>query len=125
MAVMPLPTCSRIAATVASGECPVIDPVSPKQKSIYVFPSTSVKRAPLAFSTKTGYAPGHLAIHDIGTPPGMFFLPASKSWPLLGCKVKKRASSLARSSANRVRFIMTNPDPIVRKQIKPQCNPRQ
>ena len=48
MAVIPLPACSRIAATVASGEWPVIEPVSPKQKSIYELPSTSVKRAPFA-----------------------------------------------------------------------------
>ena len=34
IAVIPLPACSRIAATVASGEWPVIDPVSPKQKSM-------------------------------------------------------------------------------------------
>ena len=34
IADMPLPTCSLIAVTTASGEWPVIEPVSPKQKSI-------------------------------------------------------------------------------------------
>ena len=37
-----------MAATVAAGECPAIAPVSPRQKSVSVLPSRSVRRAPWA-----------------------------------------------------------------------------
>ena len=36
------------AATVGAGECPAIAPVSPRQKSMKVFPSMSDSRAPRA-----------------------------------------------------------------------------
>nr|BFE72960.1 hypothetical protein GCM10020092_062610 [Actinoplanes digitatis] len=38
------------AATTGAGECPAIAAVSPRQKSMYSCPSTSVSRAPRAVS---------------------------------------------------------------------------
>ena len=64
-----LPRRWATAATVAGGECPAIAPVSPRQKSTYWMPSTSVMRLPCACSACSGNPPGHLAIHVIGTPP--------------------------------------------------------
>jgi hypothetical protein len=45
-----MPATSWIAAIVASGECPAIAPVSPRQKSAYSFASTSMIVAPKARS---------------------------------------------------------------------------
>ena len=42
------PARPEIAAIVGSGEWPAIAPVSPRQKSAYSLPSTSVTRAPRA-----------------------------------------------------------------------------
>ncbi len=44
--VKPFCSCSVIACTPAVGECPVIAPVSPRQKSTYLCPSTSQKVPP-------------------------------------------------------------------------------
>ena len=52
----------------AAGEWPVIAPVSPRQKSTYVCPSTSVSRA-RGPATNTGKPPGTSRIQFIGTPP--------------------------------------------------------
>ena len=106
IAVKPEFSCFLIAATVAAGECPVIEPVSPKQKSIYVLPSTSLKCAPLALFTKSGYAPGHLVIHDIGTPPGIVFFACLKSAPLFLVRARKRFSSIFISFARWSRLII-------------------
>ena len=46
--IVVMPARSRSAAIVASGECPAIAPVSPRQKSAYSLPSTSTRLAPLA-----------------------------------------------------------------------------
>jgi hypothetical protein len=43
MSVIPFAACSLIARSVGSGACPVIAPVSPRQKSTYSIPSTSTK----------------------------------------------------------------------------------
>ena len=88
IAVSPELSCFLIASTVAAGECPVIEPVSPKQKSIYELPSTSLKCAPLALLTKSGYAPGHLVIQDIGTPPGIDFLACANNFALFFVRAK-------------------------------------
>jgi hypothetical protein len=56
------------ASTVAWGECPDIEPVSPSATSTYSLPSTSVTRAPCASARKTGAPPAHFAIPGIGTP---------------------------------------------------------
>ena len=93
IAVIPRSIWLLIAATVGAGECPVIDPVSPRQRSIYSCPSRSTKCAPLADATKSGYAPGHLDIHDIGTPPGMTAFAASNCSRLLGVRARNRSSS--------------------------------
>ncbi len=39
---------SATASAVACGECPAMAPVSPRQRSTYSWPSTSVTRAPRA-----------------------------------------------------------------------------
>ena len=45
-----MPARSRSAAIAGSGEWPAIAPVSPRQKSAYSLPSTSVTRAPRAWA---------------------------------------------------------------------------
>ena len=52
-------------------ECPVMAPVSPRQKSRYVNPSTSVKCAPLASLTKTGCGLAQRAIQFVRSTPGI------------------------------------------------------
>ncbi|MEI2641076.1 MAG: hypothetical protein V9G10_01750 [Candidatus Nanopelagicales bacterium] len=42
------------AFTVACGECPAMEPVSPSAKSTYSWPSTSVIRFPCALSRYSG-----------------------------------------------------------------------
>ena len=66
--MIPRAACSATARTVGSGEWPVIAAVSPRQKSTYSWPSTSVKRAPCASAANTGKPPGQRIIHGIGTP---------------------------------------------------------
>ena len=70
---LPYPTCRATAATVAAGEWPNIAPVSPRQKSTYRCPSTSVIVAPRASFMKSGYGPAHSIIQFIGTPPILAF----------------------------------------------------
>ena len=67
--MIPRGACSAIARSVGSGAWPVIAPVSPRQRSTYSWPSTSVKRAPFACAAKTGKPPGQRTIQCIGTPP--------------------------------------------------------
>ena len=66
--VMPRTARSRIASATPTSPCPVIAPVSPRQKSTYSMPSASTNLAPSACSKNTGWVPGHLVIHGIGTP---------------------------------------------------------
>jgi len=54
MRVIPLAACSAIASTASFGAWPVIEPVSPRHRSTYSRPSTSVNRAPCASATNTG-----------------------------------------------------------------------
>ena len=68
ISVVPRRICSATATAAASGAWPVIAPVSPRQRSTYSFPSTSLNRAPEASSTKTGNGPAHSVIQCIGTP---------------------------------------------------------
>src|SRR5439155_914831 len=63
ISVTPRRAWAAIASAVGAGEWPVIAPVSPRQKSTYSIPSTSVNRAPEASATKTGKAPAHSVIH--------------------------------------------------------------
>ena len=93
IAVIPRFNWAEIASTVACGECPVIEPVSPRQRSMYSFPSTSTKWAPCAEATNNGYFPGHLVIHDIGTPPGITPFAFSNNSRLLEVRATKRSSS--------------------------------
>ncbi len=51
MWVIPRRIWRSTARMVASGPCPAMAPVSPRQKSTYSWPSTSVKWAPEAWST--------------------------------------------------------------------------
>ena len=69
ISVIPRGACAAIARSVGSGAWPVIAPVSPRQKSTYSWPSTSVKRAPSASAANTGKPPGQRVIQCIGTPP--------------------------------------------------------
>jgi hypothetical protein len=66
--VIPRAACRATGGTVGPGECPAIAPVSPRQKSAYRLPSTSVSRAPSAAARKRGYGLAHSAIQCIGTP---------------------------------------------------------
>jgi hypothetical protein len=68
MWVMPRRSWRSTAATVGSGPWPAIAPVSPRQKSMYSWPSTHENHAPLASSTKSGNGPAHLTIQFMGTP---------------------------------------------------------
>ena len=56
-------------------------------------PSTQVKCAPAALSTKTGKSPGHLTIQLIGTPPGMWARARSASSRERGRAAVKAARS--------------------------------
>ena len=69
MLVTPRGAWVRSASIIGAMACPVIAPVSPRQKSMYVWPSTSRKVEPFAVSMKRGNAPGHRRIQFIGTPP--------------------------------------------------------
>src|SRR4029077_6144317 len=86
-------------------ECPVIAPVSPKHKSTYSRPSTSVKCAPFARVTKIGNAPAHFFIQFIGTPPSSESCAALDIAPDLVWSIMKRCSSREESSLNFFRFI--------------------
>src|SRR5271169_2739738 len=79
ISVIPRRACSSTALTVANGECPVIAPVSPRQKSMYRCPSTSKKCAPCASRTNGGNAPAHFTIQFIGTPASSDFRARSNS----------------------------------------------
>ena len=68
MVVSPRAACAVTAATTAGGEWPNIDPVSPRQKSARVWPSTSRKDAPTASATVSGNGSGQSRIQCIGTP---------------------------------------------------------
>jgi hypothetical protein len=68
MWVMPRRICRSTAAIVGEGPWPAIAPVSPRQKSVYSWPSTQRKRAPDASSTKSGNGDAHSTIQFIGTP---------------------------------------------------------
>ena len=57
----------RLGGGVASGAWPLIAPVSPRQKSAYSRPSTSVNRLPRASATNSGNPPGHFAIQCMGS----------------------------------------------------------
>src|SRR5437660_5459989 len=82
---MPRRICSSAAFTVADGECPVIAPVSPRQKSTYRKPSTSKNSAPCASRTNGGKAPAHLTIQFIGTPASNDLRARSNSAFDFGC----------------------------------------
>ena len=66
--VMPAAACRATASATWGSACPVMAPVSPRQRSTYSSPSTSTSRAPVAEAAKTGKAPGQRVIHGIGTP---------------------------------------------------------
>jgi hypothetical protein len=69
MVVMARADCSAAFVATAGGACPVIAPVSPRQKSAYSLPSTSKTVEPSARSANTGNPPAHFIIQLIGTPP--------------------------------------------------------
>ena len=74
-------------------------PVSPRQRSTWSIPSTHVKCAPWARSTNVGHGPGHLTIHDIGTPPGIDAFARSCSSRERGrCASKVRTASACRAA---------------------------
>ena len=100
ISVRPLADWSVNARSVASGACPVIAPVSPRQESTYSIPSTSSKRAPFASATNTGKPPGHLRIQCIGTPSNSERRPSSKSSRERECVSTKRCSSRSWSEAS-------------------------
>ncbi len=65
---MPREACVVIASVIWGRAWPVIAPVSPRHRSTYSWPSTSVSLAPEARSTKSGNRPGQRVIHGMGTP---------------------------------------------------------
>jgi hypothetical protein len=102
MSVRPRAACSASARSVGSGACPVIAPVSPRQKSTYSIPSTSTKWAPCASRTNTGKPPGHLRIQCMGTPSKRLARARPASSRERGRVSANRVSSRACSSAIRV-----------------------
>ncbi len=105
MNVMPCFARSAITATAAGGECPVIAPVSPRQKSTYSWPSTSTTRAPDASAANTGNCPGQHAIQFIGTLPSSDPAARVASCCEPGWARANRSASSARSAASRSRSI--------------------
>ena len=77
----PRDACSAIAATVAAGEWPVIAPVSPRQRSTYSLPSTSLTWAPSASAANTGVAPPTRSSTASARPRAAIPSPRSKSSP--------------------------------------------
>ena len=69
MVVIARAACAAVVLATAGGACPVIAPVSPRQKSAYSLPSTSTTVEPAACSANTGNPPAHFIIQLIGTPP--------------------------------------------------------
>ena len=106
MVVMPVRARSEMASAICGSPWPVIAPVSPRHRSTYSMPSTSVSRAPVAWSKNNGNAPGHRVIQDIGTPPSRDCLALFASVAERGCFLMNRLSSVARRAANRARSIM-------------------
>src|SRR5919201_1021539 len=104
ISVIPRAACSATARTAGEGECPVIAPVSPRQKSTYSCPSTSRKRAPEASAAKTGNPPAQRTIQCIGTPPSRDRFARSLSSAERGCSSRNRSSSrcISRSSCGNV-----------------------
>src|SRR5664279_720834 len=81
-----------MAATTASGEWPAMAPVSPRAKSTYSRPSTSVTRAPLARARARGNPPAQFAIQVMGTPVNR--CSARANWPNdPGCSSRYRLRS--------------------------------
>src|SRR5579863_3702307 len=93
ISVIPLRTCFATASATTSGECPVIAPVSPRQRSTYSRPSAQVKCAPFACVTKTGKSPAHFFIQFIGTPPSSDFSARRYSSADRGCSATNRFAS--------------------------------
>src|SRR2546423_1001327 len=79
-------------------------PVSPRQKSMYLCPSTSTKCEPLASATKMGTPPGQRCIQLIGTPPMRVAFARSKRARDRGWASRNLRSSSARSALTRARF---------------------
>ena len=99
------PRCNWAPTASASAEtaCPVIAPVSPRQKSIYETPSTHENDPPLAASTYIGKAPGQRTIQGIGTPDSKPFCASCARRCDLGCLAAKSASSCAIALESRSR----------------------
>jgi len=103
MNVLPRPAASATAATAAGGAWPVMAPVSPRHKSRYSMPSTSVNLDPAASTTNTGYAPGHLVIQFIGTPPSRFPPASCHNSNERGCRSRNVFCSRSISAVSRSR----------------------
>ena len=107
--VMPFVARSAMAAETAGRACPVMAPVSPRHRSTYSIPSTSVNRAPLAESTNNGNEPAQRVIHGIGTPASSGPSARSARAAERGWVSTNLRSSATRRSASRPRSIMTGP----------------
>src|SRR3990172_4282075 len=88
---------------MAGGEGPNMEPVSPRHRSTYRWPSTQATRAPRPSVTKIGYGPAHRTIQFIGTPARRDFLPRSNRFRDLGWRSSKVFSSRAMSDVTRPR----------------------
>jgi len=107
--VRPRAASRAIAATVAAGACPVIAPVSPRQKSVYSIPSTSISLAPSASETQIGKSPGQRVIQFIGTPDSSGPPACSPSSRERGCSLLKRVRSRSIRAQTRVGSIVIRP----------------
>ena len=103
--VMPRSPCSARAASTDGGPCPVIAPVSPRHRSAYSCPSTSVMVAPAARAAKGGIPLAQRIIQGIGTPPMSDCWPRANRSAETGCPSAKRRSSRSVSSASQPRSI--------------------
>jgi hypothetical protein len=68
MAVSPRAACSAMARATGSGLWPNIAPESPRQKSMYSWPSAQRSRLPCACATNSGCGSGQSRIQCIGKP---------------------------------------------------------
>ena len=82
----------RRASAACGGACPVIAPVSPRHRSTYSMPSTSVNRAPTAVSTKTGNDPATASSRSSARRPARSCA-CSASDEKRGCTSPNRRSS--------------------------------
>ena len=93
MVVAPFSSCAAIARVSGAGAWPAMAAVSPRARSRYWCPSTSVIVAPRADAAYGGTGEAHRCIQLIGTPPTRLPLARSASSAARGCARANRSDS--------------------------------